>query len=146
MLFLLRLSSKPAYSDVTMHALYFFRGGKVKHSDESVLPVSKKGIDDCAFSTLWHLRYGTYVILPNLLYIANVESALFNVPQKKKGRERENGPLALWWKMDVQTCVCLELNPEPTIPAQGCGKLLFNYMGNSCPGSFHHPQTSRTRY
>ena len=34
--------TKPCYRDVAMHALYFFRGGKVKHSDESVLPVTKK--------------------------------------------------------------------------------------------------------
>ena len=41
--FLLRPPTKPCYRGVTMHALFFFcRGGKVKHSDESVLPVLTK--------------------------------------------------------------------------------------------------------
>ena len=42
MLFLLRPPTKPGYCDVMMHALYFCRGGEVKHSDKSVLPVMKK--------------------------------------------------------------------------------------------------------
>ena len=36
-----RPPTKPCYHDVTMHA-FFFQWGKVKHSDESVLPVTKK--------------------------------------------------------------------------------------------------------
>ena len=32
--FLLRPLTKTCYRDITMHALYFCRGGEVKHSDE----------------------------------------------------------------------------------------------------------------
>ena len=42
MLFLHRPPTKPGYPDVTMHAPYFFQGREVKHTDESVLPVTKK--------------------------------------------------------------------------------------------------------
>ena len=42
MLFLLRPPRKPGYRDVTLHAPYFFQGREVKHTDESVLPVTKK--------------------------------------------------------------------------------------------------------
>ena len=40
--FLLRPPTKPGYRDVTMHAQYFFWGRELKHSNKSVLPVSKK--------------------------------------------------------------------------------------------------------
>ena len=42
MFFLLKPLTKPGYRDVTMQALYFLSRGEVKHSDESVLPVTKK--------------------------------------------------------------------------------------------------------
>ena len=40
--FLLRPLTKTCYRDITMHALYFCRGGEVKHSDESILLVTQK--------------------------------------------------------------------------------------------------------